>query len=143
MNYIPDHSIDTIICDLPYGTTACKWDIIIPFDKLWMHYERLIKPKGAIVLFGNEPFSSHLRISKLNWFRYDMVWNKRKPSNFQLMNFQPGRIHEYVHIFSDSPAVYCNGKNMNYYPIKESITPYIRPRSNYGSKNSTLDLAIQ
>ena len=138
MNYIPDHSIDTIICDLPYGTTACKWDIIIPFDKLWMHYERLIKPKGAIVLFGNEPFSSHLRISKLNWFRYDMVWNKRKPSNFQLMNFQPGRIHEYVHIFSDSPAVYCNGKNMNYYPIKESITPYIRPRSNYGSKNSTL-----
>lgn len=138
MKSIDDKSIDMILCDLPYGTTACKWDNIIPFEPLWEQYERIIKNRGAIVLFGSEPFSSLLRASNMKWFRYDIIWNKKKPSNFQMMNFQPGRIHEIISVFSDSPAVYCNNKHMRYYPIKIKIKPYTRKTSFYGSKNSTL-----
>ena len=101
MKHIPDKSIDMILCDLPYGTTACKWDTVIPFEPLWEQYKRIIKDRGAIVSFGSEPFSSYLRMSNIKWFRYDIVWNKRKPSNFQMMNFQPGRVHEMIHIFSN------------------------------------------
>ena len=71
MNNIPDKSIDMILCDLPYGTTKCSWDIIIPFDKLWEQYSRIIKDNGAIVLFGQEPFSSLLRCSNLKDYKYD------------------------------------------------------------------------
>jgi DNA modification methylase len=138
MKDIDDKSIDMILCDLPYGSTACKWDVIIPFEPLWEQYKRIIKDNGCIALFGSEPFSSHLRMSNIKNFRYDIIWNKKKPSNFQMMNFQPGRIHEIISIFSLSPAVYCNNKNMNYFPIKTSIVPYIRKSSFYGSKNSTL-----
>lgn len=71
MKNIPDKSIDCIICDLPYGTTKCKWDNIIPFDDLWAEYKRIIKDNGAILLFGTEPFSSSVRMSNLKWYRYD------------------------------------------------------------------------
>jgi site-specific DNA-methyltransferase (adenine-specific) len=138
MKNIPDKSIDMILCDLPYGTTACKWDVVIPFEPLWKELKRIRKNRSAIILFGNEPFSSSLRMSNIKEYRYDIVWNKKKPSNFQMMNFQPGRIHEYIHIFSDSPAVYCNNKHMKYYPIKEQIEPYERKVSFYGTKNATL-----
>ena len=94
MKEIPDKSIDMILCDLPYGTTACKWDVVIPFDELWKEYERIIKPRSAIVLFANEPFATNLRYSNLDWYKYDWIWNKNKPSNFQVMNYQCGRIHE-------------------------------------------------
>ena len=77
MQKIDDNSIDCIICDLPYGTTKCAWDIIIPFDKLWEQYNRIIKDNGAIILFGQEPFSSLLRISNLKDYRYDIYWQKR------------------------------------------------------------------
>lgn len=77
MKQIPDKSIDMILCDLPYGTTACTWDIIIPFDKLWEQYRRIIKPNGAIALFGQEPFSSLLRTSNLTWYKYDIYWEKK------------------------------------------------------------------
>ena len=88
MKDIPDKSVDMILCDLPYGTTACKWDSLIDLEQLWTHYKRIIKNKGAIVLFGQEPFSSKVRMSNLDWYRYDWVWQKQKPSNFQLMNYQ-------------------------------------------------------
>lgn len=138
MKKIPDHSVDMILADLPYGITACSWDIVIPFEPLWEQYKRIIKGNGAIVLFGNEPFSSYLRISNIKWFRYDIVWNKKKPSNFQLMNFQPGKIHEMIHIFSKGPAVYCNGKNMNYYPVKTKLAKPYSGGQLRGTKNSTL-----
>lgn len=138
MQNIPDESVDMILADLPYGTTACRWDIIIPFEPLWKQYIRISKQPTPIVLFGSEPFSSLLRTSNLKMFRYDIIWNKKKPSNFQMMNFQPGRIHEVVSIFSKSPAVFCHGKHMNYYPIKKDIEAYTRKKSFYGSKNSTL-----
>ena len=82
MKDIEDKSIDMILCDLPYGTTKCKWDVVIPFDKLWEQYNRIIKDNGVIVLFGSEPFSSKLRLSNLDNYKYDIYWVKEKPTNF-------------------------------------------------------------
>lgn len=100
MKDIPDKSIDMILCDLPYGTTACKWDVIIPFDKLWEQYNRIIKDNGAIVLFGSEPFSSKLRMSNIKNFKYDWVWNKKLAGNGILAKKQPLKIHEIVSVFN-------------------------------------------
>ena len=119
MEQLPDKSIDMILCDLPYGTTACSWDSIIPLNLLWKQYERIIKSKSAIVLFANEPFATQLRSSKLEYYRYDWIWNKAHCSNFQLMNFQPGRQHELVCVFSKAKSCYTSNDNsMCYYPQK-------------------------
>lgn len=99
MAFIPDNSIDMILCDLPYGTTACKWDIIIPFDPLWQQYKRIIKQNGAIVLFGSEPFSSALRMSNIKMYKYDWYWNKVKPSNHLNAKIQPLRLFENISVF--------------------------------------------
>jgi len=100
MSNIPNHSVDLILCDLPYGTTVCKWDVVIPFEPLWEHYWRVLKPNGAIVLFGSEPFSSHLRMSQIKHFKYDWVWDKKIPSGMSYARFQPMRQHEVVSVFS-------------------------------------------
>jgi len=100
MKQIGDKSIDMILCDLPYGTTACKWDTIIPFDKLWAEYNRLIKPNGAIVLFGAEPFSSMLRVSNIKQFKYDWIWDKKKAPNFRGVKFQPLIPYEVISVFN-------------------------------------------
>ena len=71
MKQIPDGSIDAIICDLPYGTTACAWDVVIPFDKLWEQYNRILKPQGVVALFGSEPFSTNVRMSNFKHYKYD------------------------------------------------------------------------
>jgi len=88
-----------ILCDLPYGTTACKWDVLIPFEPLWKEYWRVLKPNGAVVLFGSEPFSSHLRMSQIKHFKYDWVWCKNQPSNPAIANKQPMRWHELISVF--------------------------------------------
>ena len=114
MKDIPDKSVDMILCDLPYGTTACKWDTIIPFDKLWEQYNRIIKDNGAIVLFGSEPFSSKLRMSNLKMYKYDWVWIKDKPSNFLMGKKQPLRYTENVIIFGGkiyNPQMQIRDKN--------------------------------
>jgi site-specific DNA-methyltransferase (adenine-specific) len=85
MKDVPDKSIDMILCDLPYGTTACKWDTVIPFEPLWKQYKRVIKDRGAIVLFGSEPFTSALVSSNYTMFKYEWIWDKKKPSGFQLV----------------------------------------------------------
>ena len=82
MKNIPDKSIDCIICDLPYGTTACKWDNVIPFEPLWAQYKRIIKDNGAIVLFGSQPFTSALVMSNPKWFKYELIWHKSHPTGF-------------------------------------------------------------
>jgi site-specific DNA-methyltransferase (adenine-specific) len=94
MDSLPDQSIDMILCDLPYGTTKCSWDIIIPFDELWKRYNRICTPSAAILLFGTEPFSSSLRLSNIKDYRYDWYWNKGRAANFLFMNKQPGKIIE-------------------------------------------------
>lgn len=100
MKQIPDKSIDMILCDLPYGTTACKWDTVIPFEPLWEQYNRTIKDNGAIVLFGSEPFSSALRMSNIKKYKYDWIWNKKKGGNPLLAKKQPIKIHEIVSVFN-------------------------------------------
>lgn len=102
MPSIPDNSIDLILCDLPYGTTACKWDIVIDFDELWKQYNRIIKKGCPIVLFGSEPFSSILRMSNLKQYKYDWVWNKKLAGNAILAKKQPLKIHENICVFNSS-----------------------------------------
>ena len=106
MKDIPDKSINAIICDLPYGTTACKWDIVIPFEPLWEQYERLIKKDGAIVLFGSEPFSSFVRMSNLPKYKYDWKWNKRNGGNPFLVKKRPIMNYEDVMIFGTPKTTY-------------------------------------
>ena len=106
MKEIPDGSIDMILCDLPYGTTACKWDTIIPFDKLWEQYNRIIKDNGAIVLFGSEPFSTLLRYSNLKMYRYDWIWKKNNSTGFQLANKRPLKDYETISVFYKKQPTY-------------------------------------
>jgi len=106
MSVIPDGSVDMILCDLPYGTTACKWDVIIPFEPLWKQYKRIIKSNGAIVLTASQPFTSALVMSNPNDFRYCWVWNKGRGSNYLQANRQPLKYHEDVCIFYKSLPKY-------------------------------------
>ena len=106
MKDISDKSIDMILCDLPYGTTACKWDTVIPFEPLWVEYKRVIKKNGAIVLFASQPFTSNLVMSNPDWFKYAWVWDKRRPSNPMLAKVQCLKVHEDVLIFSDGKCSY-------------------------------------
>ena len=106
MQKIDDKSIDCIICDLPYGTTKCSWDIIIPFDKLWEQYNRIIKDNGAIILFGQEPFSSLLRVSNLKDYRYDIYWQKERLTNIMQVKRRVGKDVETISIFYKNQCIY-------------------------------------
>ena len=106
MKRIPDKSVDMILCDLPYGTTACKWDTVIPFEPLWEQYKRIIKDNGAIVLFGSQPFTSALVMSNLKWFKYSLVWDKVAVTNPMLAKKQPMRCHEDILVFYDKQPTY-------------------------------------
>jgi len=106
MKDIPDKSIDMILCDLPYGTTACKWDTIIPFEPLWEQYKRIIKDNGAIVLTASQPFTSALVMSNPDMFKYEWVWEKQKASNFMSMKYQPAKYHENIVVFSKNKHIY-------------------------------------
>ena len=110
MKEMPDKSIDMILCDLPYGTTACKWDIVIPFELLWEQYNRIIKPNGAIALFGNEPFTSRLICSNLKGFKYRMDWNKKIPSGMGYAKYRPMQQTEDIAIFTKK------GEKTKYFP---------------------------
>jgi site-specific DNA-methyltransferase (adenine-specific) len=104
--FVDDKSIDMIFCDLPYGTTACKWDTIIPFDKLWSEYERIIKDNGAIVLFASQPFTSNLIMSNTKLFKYDLTWIKERPSNPALAKKRPLNYKEDICVFYKKQPTY-------------------------------------
>ena len=106
MKTIKDNSIDAIITDPPYGTTACKWDSVINFTLMWEQLNRIIKPNGAIVLFGSEPFSSALRMSNIKNYKYDWVWSKNRPSNPMLSKKQPMRYTENILVFYYKQCLY-------------------------------------
>ena len=110
--------VDAIITDPPYGTTACKWDSVIPFEEMWLRLNQLIKPNGAIVLFGSEPFSSALRMSNIKNYKYDWIWEKGRASGFVHAKNKPLKAHENILIFSDGTTVHASqSKNrMNYNP---------------------------
>ena len=106
MKEIPDGSVDLVLTDPPYGTTACKWDSVIDFGLMWLQLKRIIKPNGAIVLFGAEPFSSLLRCSNIKEFKYDWVWEKSKATGFLNSKRQPLRAHEIISVFYSKPPTY-------------------------------------
>lgn len=113
MKRIPDGSIDCVICDLPYGTTACKWDIVIPFEPLWEQYERVCKPDAAIVLFGSQPFTSFLITSNILSFRESLVWVKNKASNGFMSCNRHLKTHEDIVVFSFSANYTFNQSKWN------------------------------
>lgn len=125
MKSIPSGSVDAIITDPPYGTTACKWDSVIDFDLMWQQLNRIIKPNGAIVLFGSEPFSSALRMSNIKNYKYDWIWDKVSVSNPQLSKYQPLKGFELIHIFS-------SGGKALYYP-----QGLVKIEKTYTRKNKT------
>ena len=106
MNDIPDKSVDMILCDLPYGVTQCKWDAIIPFDKLWEQYNRIIKDNGAVVLFGSEPFTSLLICSNLKNFKYNWIWQKNNTTGFLNAKKQPLNDNETISVFYKKQCTY-------------------------------------
>ena len=106
MKTIEDNTIDAIICDLPYGTTACKWDSVIPFEPLWEQYKRVIKDDGAIVLFGSQPFTSVLVNSNIKMFKYEWIWEKDGGSNFATVKYMPMKEHENILVFGKGKVKY-------------------------------------
>ena len=106
MQTIADKSVDLILCDLPYGTTACKWDSVIPFEPLWAQYRRIAKPNAATVLTASQPFTSALVMSNPDWFKVEWVWRKNAGSNFGTVKFQPMKEHESVLVFGNGRITY-------------------------------------
>lgn len=123
MKKIKDKSIDMILCDLPYGTTKCAWDVIIPFDKLWEQYERVIKDNGAIVLFGKNPFTSNLIMSNPELFRQTLVWEKHKASDIMMSKKRILTKHEDIMVFYK--------KLPTYNPQMEEGKPYKKRSSRH------------
>ena len=123
--------VDAIITDPPYGTTACKWDSVIPFDAMWERLNKLIKPNGAIVLFGSEPFSSALRMSNIKKWRYDWIWEKNKPTNFGNANKMPLKSYEIISIFYNSLSTY-NPQGLIDIPEKTVIRKNNEEPESYG-----------
>ena len=127
MKSIPDSSVDLILTDPPYGTTACKWDSVIPFEPMWAELKRVIKPNGAIVLFGNEPFSSLLITSNLKGFKYRMDWNKKIPSGMSYAKYRPMQQTEDICVFTSK------GERSVYHP---QMVKREKPIRSGGMKNS-------
>jgi len=137
MKSIPSGSVDAIITDPPYGTTACKWDSVIDFEAMWKELNRIIKPNGAIVLFGSEPFSSALRMSNIKNYKYDWTWKKSKPNGFQHSKNKPMKAIENVMVFSNAPMGHkslLKEKRMEYNPqgLKEAGLKKVKECSHRG-----------
>lgn len=130
MKDIPDKSIDMILCDLPYGTTVCKWDTIIPFEPLWEQYKRIIKDNGAIVLTASQPFTSALVMSNQKMFKYELIWDKKRGYEPQLANIRPQKSHENILIFCKSKTIYNPQKT----PLDK-----VDKRVGSGRRNNRLD----
>ena len=116
MKKIPDGSVDLVLTDPPYGTTDCKWDSVIPFEPMWEQLNRIIKPNGAICLFGSEPFSSALRMSNIKHFKYDWIWEKTRTVGFLNAKNAPLKRHEIVSVFSLGTTANCSKNRMEYNP---------------------------
>lgn len=149
MRTIPDHSVDMVLADPPYGTTGCKWDKVIPINPLWDQIERVIKANGVICLFASEPFASKIRLSNIAHYKYDWIWIKSKGANFVHAKNQPLKRHEEVLVFSYAPmghASVLGDRRMRYYPqgLKEKTTTRRNASKKFGgcfgSRPSQLDV---
>ena len=131
---IPDGSVDMVLCDLPYGTTAAAWDVVIPFADLWAHYKRLVKPKGAIVLTAAQPFTTEVIASNRAMFKYCWYWEKSQGSNFFLASYQPLKVVEDIVVFSASAASFNKAGNCMIY--NPQMTKLDKPYTRDCSKNT-------
>ena len=136
MKRIDDGTVDCIITDLPYGTTDCKWDVVIPFEPLWEQFRRITKPNAAIVLFGSEPFSSALRMSNIKEWRYDWIWDKVFGGNFVQAERQPIKTHEIISVFNKK------GKCPTYYPQKIKRDIPIKAGGNIQKEGKAIRIAV-
>ena len=147
--FIVDKSIDAIICDLPYGTTACKWDSVLPLDKLWIEYKRVLKDGGCLVFTATQPFTTTLIASNLKMFKYELIWDKVLPTGFGIAKYQPMKQHENILIFGnekttynpqkvkrDKPRTYnrthkfyAGSENLQKHDGKDRVLEYYEPRS--------------
>jgi site-specific DNA-methyltransferase (adenine-specific) len=137
MRDIPDGSVDMVLTDPPYGTTACKWDSVIPFAPMWEQLKRITKPNGAIVLFGSEPFSSALRISNMNQFRYDWIWDKKNSANYAMAKNMPLKCFEIASVFSSGSCGNGSKEKMPYFPqgLVEINKPVIKVEGGKGDRH--------
>lgn len=136
----PDKSFDAIICDLPYGTTKCRWDSIIDLDRLWIQYKRIIKPKGVILLFAQTPFDKVLGTSNLDWLRYEWIWEKTQATGFFNAKKMPMKAHENILVFYKHTPKYYPQKTTGHKPIN-SYTKKIEVQNRttlYGKSNKEL-----
>lgn len=139
MKLIPDNSVDMCLTDPPYGTTSCKWDSVIPFEPMWKELKRIVKPNGAICLFGSEPFSSALRMSNIKMFKYDWIWHKSRPSGIAQAKYMPMKSHEIVSVFASRKTVFYPIKEARQYNGKDSARKEWKTwnsNSNHGLKNT-------
>lgn len=136
MQDIPDKSVDAIICDLPYGTTACKWDSVIPFEPLWEQYKRVLKNGGNVVLFSQQPFTSELINSAKDIFRYEVIWEKEKPSNFAFAKHGIMKYHENILIFGEGKGTY--NPQMTIGKPNHSVGKGIRKKNNESGANTAI-----
>ena len=155
MKEIPNESIDLICCDPPYGTTSIKWDSVLDINKKWEQYDRIIKPKGVMCLFGSQPFSAQLICSKLEWFRYELVWNKNKCGSPGLVKKRPMKTHENILIFYKNAGGTYNpqmtegkpfkrkSKNKKGYVGKKNDHGYgLKPRKEFENKGTRYPKSI-
>ena len=132
MKRIPDGSVDMILCDLPYGTTACAWDAVIPFEPLWAEYRRITKPCAPIVLTASQPFTTALIASNMSMFKYEWIWEKSRATGHALCNVRPMKAHESVLVFCRERETY-NPQKADGKPYK---SPYSRAGNSYAEKQA-------
>lgn len=120
MKTLPDNSIDSVITDPPYGTTACAWDTVIPLDDMWDQLKRISKPHCPILLFGQEPFSSYLRISNIKDFKYDWYWQKERATNIMQLKKRPGKVIETISVFYNKQATFNPQKTLHTGPLRSN-----------------------
>jgi site-specific DNA-methyltransferase (adenine-specific) len=137
---IPDKSIDMVLCDLPYGTTKCKWDVIIPLDKLWEQYKRIIKDNGVILLFAQTPFDKVLGYSNLEWLKYEWIWEKTQATGFLNAKKMPMKAHENILVFYKNPPTYNPQKTTGHNPMNSyTKKPEVQNKTTlYGEMNRVI-----
>ncbi len=136
MKEIPSGSIDLILTDPPYGSSACKWDSIIPLEPMWEELKRIIKPSGAIVLTSSQPFTTTLIASNMKMFKYSLVWKKDAAANFLNFKYQFGKIHEDICVFGSMATSYSKKGNMQYYPQMVSGKAYTQKSGKQKTDNN-------